>query len=130
MPGRQARGYQHGRAQHDGGARTQDPGRGGGSAAVMGMLHQADHRGAHRGDGGRERQMAEHPLHAGHRFRPGAAMSGEVEIGPPGAKADHNGDQPHDHSERADRLAGQSADHAGESLAEHDDDERPEPFGE
>jgi hypothetical protein len=50
--------------------------------------------------------MAEYPLHAGYRFRPGQALSGEVEIGPPGAEADHDGDQPHGHSERADRLAG------------------------
>src|SRR6266576_655852 len=29
--------------------------RGGGGAAVLGMVDQADHRGAHRGDSGRER---------------------------------------------------------------------------
>jgi hypothetical protein len=30
----------------------------------MGVVDEADHRGARRGDGGGERQMAEHPLQA------------------------------------------------------------------
>ena len=45
FPGLQARGYQHGRAQHDGGARAQHPRRGRWGSAVMGVVDQADHRG-------------------------------------------------------------------------------------
>jgi hypothetical protein len=126
----QARSDQHRRAQHGGGARAQHRRRGGGAAAVVGVVDKADHRGAHRGDGGGERQVAEYPLHAGSTFRSGAAPSGEVEVCPPGAEADHHGDQPDGEGEPADRLGGQSADDTGEGFAEHDDDERPEPFGE
>jgi len=74
--------------------------------------------------------VAEYPLHAGVPFRSGAAPSGEVEVGPPGTEAHHDGDQPDGEGEPADRLGGQSRDDTGEGFAEHDDDERPEPFGE
>ncbi len=58
------------------------------------------------------------------------ATSGEVEVCPPGAEADHDGDQPDSQGEPADRLAGQSGDDTGEGFAKHDDDERAEPYGE
>ena len=73
VPGLHARGEQHHRAQHHGGARAQYPRCGGWGAAVVGVAGEADHRGAHRGahrgQGGGERQMAEYPLQAGRRFR-------------------------------------------------------------
>ena len=47
-----------------------------------------------------------------------------------GAEADHDGGQPDGEGEPADRLGGQSGHDTGEGLAEHDDDERPEPVGE
>jgi hypothetical protein len=65
----------------------------------------------HRGDGGGQRQVAEYPLQAGRRFRSGLAPSGEGEVGPPGAEADHHDDQPDGQRKRADRpheLAGQA----------------------
>src|SRR6516164_6728072 len=51
-------GYQHRRAEHDGGARGKHPCRSGWGAAVVGVVDEADHRGAHRGDGGGEWQVA------------------------------------------------------------------------
>src|SRR5215831_5747573 len=58
----------------------------------------------------------------------GSPVAGEVEVGPPGAEADHDGDQPDGEGERADRLARQSGDDTGERFAEHDDGQQPEPF--
>ena len=58
------------------------------------------------------------------------AVPGEVEVGPPGTEADHDGDQPDREGEPADRLAGQSGDDTGEGFAEHDDGEQPEPLDE
>ena len=43
VPSLQARGKHHGRNQHDGGTRAQDPGRGGRGAAVIGVVDEADH---------------------------------------------------------------------------------------
>jgi hypothetical protein len=57
------------------------------------------------------------------------SLSGEVEVRPPGAEADHDRRQPHGQGERAERPAGQPGDDTGEGFAEDDDDERPEPFG-
>jgi len=96
----------------------------------MGVVDEADHGGAHAGDGGGERQVAEHPLQGRRPSRPGVAVSGEVEVRPPGAEADHDGDQADAEGEPADRLAGQSADDTGEGFAQHDDGEGPEPVDE
>jgi hypothetical protein len=74
LPGLQASGYQHRRAQHDGGARAQYPRRGDGGAAVVGVVDEADHRGAHGGDGGGEGQVAEHPLGCGRTGGPGVTL--------------------------------------------------------
>ena len=130
VPGLQGHGEQYRRAEHDRGARAQHPRRGGRGATVVGVVDEADHRGAHRGHRGGERQVAEYPLHAGRPVRPGEPLPGEVEVRPPGAEADHDGDQPDGQGEPADRPAGQPGDDTGERLAEHDDDEGPEPFGE
>ena len=129
-PGLQACGHQHGRGQHDGGARAQEPRRGGRGPAVVGVVDEADHRRAHRGDGCGERQVAEDPLQGSGLFLSGVAVPGEVEVGPPGTEADHDGDQPDREGEPADRLAGQSGDDTGEGFAEHDDGEQPEPLDE
>jgi hypothetical protein len=47
------------------------------------------------------------------------AVSSEVEIGPPGIEANHDGEQPDAEGERADRLAGQPGDDTGDGFAEH-----------
>jgi hypothetical protein len=94
------------------------------------MVDEADHRGAHCGDGGGERQVAEQPLQAARRFRSGMAVPGEVEVGPPGAEADHDGGQPDGEGEPVDRLTGQSGDDTADGFAEHDDGEQAEPFDE
>jgi len=74
--------------------------------------------------------VAEYPPEAGAPLGPGAALPGEVEVGPPGAEADHDGDKPEGEGHPADRLPGQAGHDTGEGLAEHDDGERPEPLGE
>jgi hypothetical protein len=60
----------------------------------MGVVDEADHGGAHRGDGGCEGQVTEHPPQGGCPCRNGVAISGEVEVCPPGAEPNHDGGQP------------------------------------
>jgi hypothetical protein len=60
----------------------------------VGVVDEADHRGSHGSDGGSEGQVAEHPLGSGRLGGPGVALSGEVEVCPPGTEADHDAASP------------------------------------
>jgi hypothetical protein len=59
----------------------------------VGVIDQADHGGAHRGDGGGQRQVTEYPAQAGGSLGSWVVAAGEVEVRPPGAEADHDRDQ-------------------------------------
>jgi hypothetical protein len=59
----------------------------------MGVVDEADHRGAHRGDGRRERQVAEDPLQVFAGVCRGAVPAKSKYVHS-GAEADHDGDQP------------------------------------
>lgn len=74
--------------------------------------------------------MHQHPQHGAPACGLRQAVSGEVEVRPPGAEADNHGDEPDGEGERVGRLVGQSVDHSRHGLAQHDDDEQAEPFGE
>lgn len=98
--------------------------------AVVGVLDEADHRGAHGGHRGRDRQVDHHPSQGARARGPRQPVSGEVEVGPPRAEPDDDGDESDGEGERVGRFVGQSVDHSGHVLAQHDDDEQPEPFRE
>jgi hypothetical protein len=94
----------------------------------MGVVDEADHGGTHGGHGGGKREMAEHPLQAGGPCRSGVAVSGKIEVCPPGPEAHHYCDQADAEGEAADRPGVQSGDDAADGLADLDDGEQPEPF--
>jgi hypothetical protein len=61
--------------------------------------------------------------------RPGPAVPGEVEVGPPCAEPGHDREEGDGEREGGDRRVGESIDDTGHGFAEHDDDQQAESLG-
>ena len=107
---------------------TDEPCRRSGRIRVVGMLDQADHARASRRDGKRYGQVNQRPTHDGAARRTGQPPADEVEIDPPEAEANPQGNRSGADGDRVALGVRQAVDDAEHDLAEHDDREQPEAF--